>query len=384
MRYTAIIAILLASTCFASMPAPLPTLCAPMLDIHTPPRFEVASSGSRVLEMMPKGPAKYEQLLKLLHNKYGGTTWLTSKDWPYTSGPNAGVAPSLMGLYPGAISGTTYYNTVTVTGTLSPNATGTYTAAGMYGGLPYYYGGVVPHYIYKVIGYTAWVIRPTLGSGNSNYWQRNEATWVGDYPELHGTDTGTATVANVPASGIYLFVPSGVTLQSPGPIIAGQTAKSAAFDGTAGNILIPYTSASTSHTFGCWVYFPTQSYVNNFLFDSYTGRLVFGFSSNTYKLAISDGAWREFGYTPTQNVWHHLAFVCDGIAGKCRLFSDGVQQGTDQTYTSKSIGGSVRIGSSYDGSVNLIKASLAYASVFPAALRPDEVLALCNAGRYGQ
>lgn len=82
-----------------------------------------------------------------------------------------------------------------VTGTLSPNATGTYEPAGILNGKSYYAGGVVPHYLFwnDMVG---WWIDPVLGDINPPSWQR-------DFPDIEGTylpqapATGDATVTKI-------------------------------------------------------------------------------------------------------------------------------------------------------------------------------------------
>jgi hypothetical protein len=106
----------------------------------------------------------------------------------------------------------TYYNQVTVSGTLNPDVTGTYTATGVYSRFPYYtkvVGGTT-YYIWFFTG-NGWLISTGPGTTNGYRWLSpgNGITQFTFAPYIAGGASGTATVANVTASG---FIPSKVTI----------------------------------------------------------------------------------------------------------------------------------------------------------------------------
>lgn len=81
-----------------------------------------------------------------------------------------------------------------LSGTLSPDASGDYAYAGMHGGKPYFYGGVVSHYIWFEDAETAYVIGTVLGVMGANHWLGDQAGIVGTY-SAQGVNTGVATYA---------------------------------------------------------------------------------------------------------------------------------------------------------------------------------------------
>jgi hypothetical protein len=104
----------------------------------------------------------------------------------------------------------TYYNQVTVTGTLNPDATGIYTFTGMvldiYGSYyPKYRKGTSSYYINKS---DIWYI--TSNGGGQPMWGNFGAGPTGTYSTRWYGATGTATVANVTASGF--IPPSKITI----------------------------------------------------------------------------------------------------------------------------------------------------------------------------
>ena len=68
-----------------------------------------------------------------------------------------------------AITGTTYYNQVSVSGTMNPDATGTYAVGGMYNNLPYYQKGSTEFFIWydSTAGFWRLVNTPTVGNYNN-------------------------------------------------------------------------------------------------------------------------------------------------------------------------------------------------------------------------
>ena len=103
----------------------------------------------------------------------------------------------------------TYYNQVTVSGTLNPNAIGTYTYVGLRNGIPEYRRGSDNWYVSNDT--LSFIITPVPGVATGNDWWKSggfPATISGSYaPDTNYT--GTATVANVTASG---FIGSTITV----------------------------------------------------------------------------------------------------------------------------------------------------------------------------
>ena len=83
-----------------------------------------------------------------------------------------------------------------VTGTLSPDVTGTYTGAGFYNDKPYYSLAVSGGDTWYITwdGSANWYLSKQLGATSGDCWLRNDADVEGDYT-AQGSATGTATVA---------------------------------------------------------------------------------------------------------------------------------------------------------------------------------------------
>lgn len=87
--------------------------------------------------------------------------------------------------------------TLTVTGTLSPDATGTYSRQGFFDGLPLYIKeGATPFFIYYNANATFYILASTLSTGSvANRWTSASAVTPIGSMTAAGTNTGTATVA---------------------------------------------------------------------------------------------------------------------------------------------------------------------------------------------
>jgi hypothetical protein len=327
-------------------------------------------------------------------NKNGGGECWPLDDPLITSGSLAGVSRGLTGVYPGIQSGTYYYNQVAVTGTLNPDATGTYTVAGVYGGLPYY-SKSGPYYLSNNFS-NYFVIGTTQGPAN-NCWYRSvksitDPNIPGSYLAL-GTPTGNATVANVTASGIYLFVPSGVTLQSTGPIVSGEYAKAAAFDGgTTTKISETAWVPSGAFTVAMWVK-PTSGYLAfcsfaNLLFPSF----ILNYQGGTYYrplIFLGSSNWRYFTRTDlvTDGKWHHIAVTVPGNGqndiDNSAFYVDGVSLAEDSKLKTGTQAARTRIVLGFATTTYTHNGSLAYATVIPAALSATEVYSLWAAATKG-
>ena len=87
-----------------------------------------------------------------------------------------------------------------VTGTLNPDATGTYVENGTYLSRPAYEREDGAYWIWWSTA--AWIISPSKGGFITNYWFDADATPAGTYA-VRGTYTGTATVAEYAAPTEY-------------------------------------------------------------------------------------------------------------------------------------------------------------------------------------
>lgn len=85
-----------------------------------------------------------------------------------------------------------------VTGSLTPNAVGTYEFEGVYGGNPYFKRSVSPFYVlYWSATEASWFICLATLESPVNAWQRNDPAVEGSYAAI-GAYAGTATVAHDP------------------------------------------------------------------------------------------------------------------------------------------------------------------------------------------
>jgi hypothetical protein len=100
----------------------------------------------------------------------------------------------------GSITTAFQNSTVAVTGTLSPNVTGTWTLGGIYNGLPFYLIIVSSTYYFLWYTGTAWFITASgFTVSPTNYWSltTNSANPAGAYT-ASGSNTGSPVVANSP------------------------------------------------------------------------------------------------------------------------------------------------------------------------------------------
>ena len=83
---------------------------------------------------------------------------------------------------------------LTVTGTLDPDITGSYTVAGTYNGKNYYVNTDASRHIWWDSHDSQWAITVALGQYVVDIWYREDASVVGEFTPA-GTATGIATVA---------------------------------------------------------------------------------------------------------------------------------------------------------------------------------------------
>jgi hypothetical protein len=144
---------------------------------------------------------------------------------------------------------------ITITGTLSPDNTGTYVYGGQFGGRAYYVGGNVPAFI-KFASIGLWYISATLGPDPN----LNEffATGTGTNPPLTGWT----------AAGTYTGTP---TLSVPGGFVA-------AVPGTSGAWVRQYTGKPSLAWFG---------YLGDASFDNSTAMNSFGIWARSQSGGVS-------------------------------------------------------------------------------------------------
>lgn len=108
--------------------------------------------------------------------------------------------------YPLSVSVTanTYYNTINVTGSISPDATGTYTAKGTFGTIPYYQRGTDNYFIWWVGAGNNYYLSTELGVTTVSWIKDPSTSYPGNYTVNVGGTTGTATVAFDTDSGFVL------------------------------------------------------------------------------------------------------------------------------------------------------------------------------------
>jgi hypothetical protein len=144
----------------------------------------------------------------ILHT--AGTLSAGGKNITTTGSGNLTISDGALITASGLVS-TVYYNQVTVTGTLTPDVTGTYTYVGSYRGVPYWKHNTLNYWVRSSSAETTFVVvdsAPGVGaslawSGPANY------VLIGSYTPSYGAPAGTATVANVTASG---FIGSTITV----------------------------------------------------------------------------------------------------------------------------------------------------------------------------
>ena len=281
----------------------------------------------------PRGAARYLQAVHSLVAQHGGDCWPLDESEEEIA--RTGVAKSLTGAYPGAVSGATYYNQVVVTGTLNPDATGTYTVAGVLNGVPYWTNGVF-YLSYQQYGAFAarWRITSTAPgqqiSPNPNWYVTlNSIVLTGAYTGQDGA-TGTATVTAVPASGIYRFDPSGVTFGQQGPLCAGQYAGAAGF--AAGNISVGgvLLDPSTAFSFCSWVNCTAPAgATEQVVFASAASsakRFTLSIASGNLRAAYNDGSTTYAKSGAISTGWNFVALGKDAGNAAPTLWINGVAQ----------------------------------------------------------
>lgn len=176
--------------------------------------------------------------------------------WPLNELSGA-TSVDRIGGYNGTNSGATYYNQVTVTGTLDPDATGTYTAAGINEGLPYYQRGSDSSFIWNggVARSYNWYMNNAFNVISNPRWVKGLGSVAGTFvPDGSVPPTGTPTVANVTESGVYGWFPSGLTYANAGPLVNGEVVRAMGFDGASGFVTLPSIEITTNGSVSFWAF----------------------------------------------------------------------------------------------------------------------------------
>jgi hypothetical protein len=97
-----------------------------------------------------------------------------------------------------------------------------------------------------------------------------------------------------------------------------------------------------------WMNQTPEDAKNQFLFDVFSGRIILGWRTSASNfIGLYDIEWRNFDSTPNFNTWHYTVFLFD--RDTVSLFLNGEQYGETLAYVHKPIGGSVTMGSGYNG-----------------------------------
>jgi hypothetical protein len=129
--------------------------------------------------------------------------------------------------------------------------------------------------------------------------------------------------------------------------------------------------SSIDKTFIFWIK-PTDLGGSRFLLDSVTGRLVLALrdASNPSTICFYDGSWRASGVAAVVGVEQMVAFVFQGTTG--RIYKNGLQIGSDLSYSQKAIGNQVWLGRNPAGANDYI-GSMSSVFCYTRALSAQEI-----------
>jgi hypothetical protein len=295
-------------------------------------------------------------------------------------------------------NGTTYYNTVTVSGTLSPDSTGVYTAAGLYNGLPYYRRGTDNYYVWWNV--TRWILSPSVGDSTDPRWRSAIAPSIEDtYLPANANAVGNATVANNTSSGTYYVAPRTATLvglakaTSTAPGKVGQAMK---FNGVSSYVDTGLkTNLGQKATVSMWVNFNqlrgvdrdtiigSRYYVDNeFSLDQHGG--VTGYLYFT----VGNGKYANF-IIPNFRAknWYYVTLVYDSAQSACndkvKFYVSGslVNNNSCTGITTESLQTTSNLRIGFGSSYNVFNGSIDDVRVYNRALSAAEVKQLYNQGR---
>jgi len=165
----------------------------------------------------------------------------------------------------------------------------------------------------------------------------------------------------------------------------GKFGKAGKFNGSDDYVGITgLTATGGNYTFEFWAKPSTiHSSTTDMFIDTETGRLICGRNANNYQ--FYDGAsWKNFGsgiaYGSYIDSWHHYGFVFDSSNTTAYLYIDGMLKGSNNTYSSKNIGGSIALMSRYNNSNYQVKGILDDVRIYNYARTPGQIVEDMNAG----
>jgi hypothetical protein len=191
--------------------------------------------------------------------------------------------------------------------------------------------------------------------------------------------TGTATVTNVTASGIYRFDPSGVTFGQPGPVLGGDLKAALSF--AAGSVSIGTAfDPSGAFSVGAWVNCTnpsgaTEQCVLGLALSS-AKRFTVSIASDTLRAGYNNGTTSYPKSGAFTAGWHHVLAAKAAGNNAPALYVDGVAlTGTTAPTFSNTAAG--RFGQRNDVTLG-ITGSLSNGFVLPAELTSNDAYALYN------
>ena len=142
------------------------------------------------------------------------------------------------------------------------------------------------------------------------------------------------------------------------------------------------SSTSKTYTFSAWAKGTDISTTNQYLFDSQNGRFLSAWTNNANKIGFYDGSWKSFNVdAPNDGKWHLMTFVYNDETSTANYYEDGIQRGiADVSYTSKNLGTSTYLGSSYIGTGTKFSGTLDEIRLYERALSETDISGLYNSG----
>jgi hypothetical protein len=169
----------------------------------------------------------------------------------------------------------------------------------------------------------------------------------------------------------------GATTKSP-TWVAGKFGYCLSFDGGDTVNLTGLPTIVGTFTVSLWVC-STLTADNTMLLDCSAGRLIL-YWRHSGELALYDGAGiqRWFGAPPSDGLWHHLVFVANASTLLCNCYVDGIQKGVTRTYVPANLGGTIALGSRYDGTDYYFTGLMDDVQIWKGALTVLDVTRLCR------
>ena len=308
----------------------------------------------------------------------------------------AGTVADYFGRANGTVSGKTYYNQLTVSGTLNPDVTGTYTVGGMQNGKPYWRRGSDNWFVWwRSAGLTDWRLTSELGNGVTTYrWStygNPDTSLLNASFNPLGSSTGTATVAGVTESGTYLFVPAGLTPAATGPAIGGEVVRGIGFDGAAGYVARTGGIAlSQDFTVSFWIN-PVSTAGTIAIVAQRAGANTGQFFIFLLASAINvdtptggaTGRWNT-SVGLTTGAWQHIAVTYNGT--NRYLYVNGAATGPngDRTGALNGTAADLFLGRDSSAAQYYLNGSMAATFIAPAALSAGEINMLYRTAKFGE